>query len=49
MLDMMRFALAWCQSDVKDEDGHPTQDMLEERVRLLKLVIAQELHARTLI
>ncbi len=33
--ETLREALAWCSSDAENEDGWPTQEMLDNRVEVL--------------
>ena len=33
---MLKFALEWCEADASNEDGYPTQEMMDNRVMVLK-------------
>jgi hypothetical protein len=46
MLAALEEAAVWCEQDRHrdSEDGHPTQDMLEERVLTLRDTIFKALH-----
>jgi hypothetical protein len=41
LLEALQEALAWCEIDATDEDGFPSQEMLENRVEILREAIAK--------
>jgi hypothetical protein len=41
LLATLQEALGWCQQDAANEDGHPTQEMLEARVKEIRATIAK--------
>lgn len=46
LLEGLKEALAWCLQDATNEDGHPTQDMLDARVARLRRLVAKTARRR---
>ena len=39
LLEIIELALAWCEQDAENEDGYPTQEMMDNRVAVLRAAI----------